>query len=257
MKIVTKKVNLSQKTISESEKWSLMMDGMLSDAEVDALLNRFNDDAAREWQAYHLIGDVLRSSDMAHSHVVLAQSHYYEQIKEQLAQEPLIMAPVNLPRSDSHKKRLSIRWPQFAGFVAASGFVAFAVISVVNMNTDELLGERTGPRESSLVQAIGVSARLPQPQGSQIVANASRIAGADKHLADVGRAQPVPSAVAQSTEPSTMPLRFVNTTASRPQKPGQALVPYLTAHRQFGYGATLNSSMPMDPYIVQTTADIR
>lgn len=255
MKKATEKLNLSQQTIGEAEKWSLMMDGMLSDVEVDALLDQFDAETAQEWQTYHLIGDVLRSPDMAHSHVVLAKSKYYAQIKEQLSQEPLIMAPVRLPRSASHKKWLNIRWPQLVGFVAASGFVAFAVISVVNINTGELLGERTLPGEISAVQTTADSTGLPQ-QALQITANAD-ISGAGKQPVDAPQYQSKPSSIVQQLGRGIASLRFINTAVSRPQRPGQALVPYLSAHRQFGYGATLNSSTPLNPYIVQTTADNR
>lgn len=255
MKKTTEKVNLSQETIDEAEKWSLMMDGMLSDAQVDALLDQFDAETAQEWQTYHLIGDVLRSPDMAHSHVVLAKSRYYAQIKEQLSQEPLIMAPVKLPRSASHKKWLNIRWPQLVGFAAASGFVVFAVISVVNINTDDLLGEKVLPGGVSAVQTAGGSTGLPE-QALQVTANAD-ISGTGKQPVDEVQNQSKPSSIVQQLGRGIASLRFINTAVSRPQRPGQALVPYLSAHRQFGYGATLNSSTPLNPYIVQTTADNR
>lgn len=165
------------------------------------------------------------------------------------------MAPVKLPRSDSHKKRLNIRWPYLAGFAAASGFVIFAVISVVNINTDQLLGERTLPGGASAVQTTGNSVGLPQ-QPLQITANADIPAGGKQPVDEVQN-QSKPSSIVQQLGRGIASLRFINTAVSRPQRPGQALVPYLTAHRQFGYGATLNSSTPLSPYIVQTTADNR
>ena len=67
---------------------SILMDGELFDDEAEALLNKLkhSPDVCKEWQAYHLIGDVLRQPDHACCSISAA-------LRERLQAEPTVLAP--------------------------------------------------------------------------------------------------------------------------------------------------------------------
>ncbi len=67
---------------------SVLMDGELFDDEAEALLDKLkrNPDVCEEWQAYHLIGDVLRQPSHACCNISAA-------MRERLQAEPTVLAP--------------------------------------------------------------------------------------------------------------------------------------------------------------------
>ena len=67
---------------------SILMDGELFDDEAEALLDKMKRDSGvyEEWQAYHLIGDVLRQPDHACGNISAA-------LRERLQAEPTVLAP--------------------------------------------------------------------------------------------------------------------------------------------------------------------
>lgn len=67
---------------------SILMDGELFDDEAEVLLDKLkcNPDVCEEWQAYHLIGDVLRQPDHACRNISAA-------MRERLQAEPAVLAP--------------------------------------------------------------------------------------------------------------------------------------------------------------------
>lgn len=97
-------------------------------------------DARAQWHAYHLIGDVLRSEDLSrHSH---ADADFLRGVRERLAHEPTVLAPLALPmpargavdtaraqaggrqRSRFHLRR----WVAPVGMAAGVALVAGAVL---------------------------------------------------------------------------------------------------------------------------------
>lgn len=120
---------------------SLLMDGELPPGEAAAALAGFRHHAAAraDWHAYHLIGDVLRSEDLA-----AAPAHderFVQALRSRLADEPVPTdllplvalapgaaagtAPAAAPR------RRAASWLVAPAAVAA-GFVAVAAVLVVN-----------------------------------------------------------------------------------------------------------------------------
>lgn len=93
---------------------SVLMDGELFEDEVEDLLNRLKKDpqAQREWQAYHLIGDVLRQPD----HVgkdISASFH------ERLQAEPTVFAP----------RRRATQKARYFALSAAASVMALALVA--------------------------------------------------------------------------------------------------------------------------------
>lgn len=93
---------------------SVLMDGELFDDEAEALFDKLkrNPDVCEEWQAYHLIGDVLRQPDHACCNISAA-------MRERLQAEPTVLAP----RSQNRQKA---RW--FA-LSAAASVMALALVA--------------------------------------------------------------------------------------------------------------------------------
>lgn len=116
---------------SDAEALSALVDGELASEGVRrACATWRSDSAARQtWHAYHLIGDVLRSDDLAASPG--RDEEFLKSLRERLAGEPVVLAPQVAPVAPatvSTGRRLR-RW--HAGAAMAAGFVAVAGVLVV------------------------------------------------------------------------------------------------------------------------------
>lgn len=103
-----------------------------ADAEAAQVLTaawRDHAEARSTWHAYHLIGDVLRSDELAKSAV--ADARFLSVLRERLAQEPVVMAPAPLltPQREAAVAKRQPRW--LAPAAVAAGFVAVAGVLVV------------------------------------------------------------------------------------------------------------------------------
>lgn len=109
---------------------SSLMDGELDASAVGRTCAEWRDDAEvrAQWHAFHLIGDVLRSEDLAsggaHDAAFLAA------FRSRMAQEPVVLAPTpltaSIPRVQPARRRA---WATPAA--VAAGFVAVAGVLVV------------------------------------------------------------------------------------------------------------------------------
>jgi sigma-E factor negative regulatory protein RseA len=104
---------------------SALMDGEAADAEAERALRDWRDDArARaDWHVYHLVGDVLRSSDLAQSPA--HDEAFVQALRQRLAQTPVVLAPA----SPASVRRVRRRW--IGSAAVAAGFVAVAGVMVV------------------------------------------------------------------------------------------------------------------------------
>lgn len=133
----------------KNEEISALMDGHLRGAEFTAALSGLADTRAREcWHVYHLVGDVLRSSDLA------ACGHdraFVERLSARLAQEarPSAVAvtsaqpPLHLgrPAANDHV----FRWK------LVSGVASFAAVAAIGWGVLGGIGPRT-PSGAQLAQ---------------------------------------------------------------------------------------------------------
>jgi len=119
---------MSDATQREYERLDLsaLMDGEAADAESERALRLWRDDArARaDWHVYHLIGDALRSSDLAQPPA--RDEVFVEALRQRLAQTPVVLAPTPAPAA---QRRLRRRW--IGSAAVAAGFVAVAGVMVV------------------------------------------------------------------------------------------------------------------------------
>jgi sigma-E factor negative regulatory protein RseA len=82
---------------SGAEEFSALIDGELgADGVVRACASWRSDARSRQtWHAYHLIGDVLRSDDLASRPA--RDVDFLNRLRERLANEPVVLAPSAVP----------------------------------------------------------------------------------------------------------------------------------------------------------------
>lgn len=120
---------------SIAQRLSALADGELDSEAVRVACARWRDDgeARSVWHTYHLIGDVLRSdalaSDAAHD------ERFLRRLRERLAVEPPVLAPLPLATSSPASASASARWKWLAPVAVAAGFVAIASVLVVTRGT--------------------------------------------------------------------------------------------------------------------------
>ena len=110
-----------------AEALSALMDGEVQDADEVAQGCRAWREHARlreSWHRYHLIGDVLRSDDLAGTGA--RDAAFLRQLRGRLAAEPVVLAPTSRPAVVRQR-----RWRWAAPAAVAAGFVAVAGVLVV------------------------------------------------------------------------------------------------------------------------------
>ncbi|MBK7529562.1 sigma-E factor negative regulatory protein [Piscinibacter sp.] len=116
-----------------AEEFSALVDGELGpDGVVRACASWRSDARSRQtWHAYHLIGDVLRSDDLASRPA--RDVDFLNRLRERLADEPVVLAPSAVPAVSAVPviagRRALRHWR--AGAAVAAGFVAVAGVLVV------------------------------------------------------------------------------------------------------------------------------
>ena len=125
------------------ERLSALIDGELDGSGVAQACAHWRDDAAsrESWHAFHLIGDVLRSEDLAGD--AARDAAFLQSLRARLASEPVVLAPEPVlasPAAAASVVRVANggRKAWVAASVAAVGFVAVAGVVV--------LGGGTGPQ---------------------------------------------------------------------------------------------------------------
>jgi len=113
---------------SAAEQLSALADGEIDGAAAGAACGAWKTDAElrRTWHAWHLIGDVLRSEDLASS--AERDQRFLLALRQRLAVEPVVLAPEPLPAAAPGRRTVG-RWLMpsavAAGFMLVFGtFVA-------------------------------------------------------------------------------------------------------------------------------------
>lgn len=100
---------------------SVLMDGELFEDEAEGLLNRIEpgSDIHRDWEIYHLIGDVLRQPD--HIHCDLSAK-----VRDRMRDEPTVLAP----HGRAVKQRLRTVALSAAASLSAVGIVVWMSMQI-------------------------------------------------------------------------------------------------------------------------------
>jgi sigma-E factor negative regulatory protein RseA len=106
------------------ERLSVLLDGECDASAAERACRAWREDAdiRTTWHAYQLIGDVLRSEDLAHP--AARDEAFLDALRQRLAGEPTVLAPAGTTRVAPRR-----RW--FAPAAAAAGFAAVAGVLVV------------------------------------------------------------------------------------------------------------------------------
>ena len=187
------------------EHLSALLDGELDRDAADGCCAHWREqaEARRHWHAWHLIGDVLRSEELACG--ATRSAHFLERVRTRLDAEPVVLAPVREAEADAagaaRQPRRAWRMP----VAVAAGFMAVA--------------------------AALVATRAPAPPQAGSLAAAGS--------APVVRVAAVPPAPAASDVPVGLPGEPQFVVADGQLVRDLRLDRYLAAHKQFGGSSVL------------------
>ncbi len=147
---------------------SALMDGELDAAAAARLTEACRSDARLRaaWHSYHLIGDVMRSQDLAQRPA--HDAAFVLRLRERLAEEPVLLAPQPVARRELRRRRLPPR--AWAASAVAAGAMAVGGVLVLTRLQEPVLQQPAG---AVLAQAP----RTPQAVvGTLPVANVAEVA---------------------------------------------------------------------------------
>jgi sigma-E factor negative regulatory protein RseA len=166
-----------------AERLSALMDGELHDpAEVAQGCRAWRDDAAlrQSWHRYHLIGDIMRSEDLAATGA--RDAAFLHGLRARLEAEPVVLAPSPISREAAVRTR---RWRWAGPAAVAAGFVAVAgVLVVTRAPAPEVVEQARAPAAAPQAVVVPVAA-APQPEPAVTPVNGQLIRDArlDRYLA--------------------------------------------------------------------------
>lgn len=191
--------NKSEESADRAAQLSALMDGELEADALDALCDdwRREPDLRMRWHSYQLLGDVLRSEDLAST--ASRDAAFLQRVRLQLEAEPVVLAPQALPvpaLAPSAAGVLSSRprraWRNSAA--VAAGFVVVAVGAVSLMRPPSVVIETAAvpvqapaatvfPAQGLSVVTSGRQDSNTGPSSSALNGNLIRDARLDQYLA--------------------------------------------------------------------------
>lgn len=148
---------------------SSLADGELHERELEDGCTRWRQDEAarRTWHAYHLIGDVMRSEDLASTPVHDAE--FVRRLRARLAGEPALLAPAPLPRRGAPARRWLVSAAAFGGVAVVAGAVALnGGFGTAGDDGTRLAARATAPMQRVGAPALPASAQRLQVDGKLI-----------------------------------------------------------------------------------------
>lgn len=136
--------------LNQREQLSALADGQLQDeAWRDAVSFACGDEGLSTWELYHLVGDVLRSSEFAQP----ANPAFMARLREQIAQETIsprpaepVIAVVAARGVEQAANASTFRWKMVAGFASLA---AVAAIGWTSLATLQGIGQAPGGQLAS------------------------------------------------------------------------------------------------------------
>lgn len=176
-------MNTQIETRMDHETISALMDGQLRGADLTAALRGMETAEAREsWLLYSLVGDVLRSSELAHGRHDLALAGRVRQHLGPQAQPAPAAAAVVVQKADQPAANDGVfRWKMVAGLAS------FAAVAAIGWGALGSLG--------------------PQPGGAQLAQAPVAPAAGGARMVAVASAVPAEPASLQSADASAVMLR--------------------------------------------------
>ena len=166
------------------ERMSALVDGALDAHAVASAcaLWRVDADARATWHAYQLIGDVLRSDDLAQG--ASSDVSFMRTLRARLADEPTVLAPQPVPSPDLHPAPSAVaphrggRWGWLAPSAVAAGFVAVAGLLMITRVPDNAAGTAVASLAPAVIAPMpSASALLP---GAPVIGDMQALAAPDQ-----------------------------------------------------------------------------
>lgn len=180
--------------LHRGELLSSLVDGESHPGAAEEVSRRWRDDEAlrADWRAFHVIGDVLRSDELARP--AARDTAFLQTLRVRLAAEPVPFAPSPL-RASARTRRWLAPAAAVAGFVVVGA--AVLVLQPDLAGSTSPWGERiaaTEPAEARPLQRVGTASAPPQTLviDGQVIRDARLDAYFEAHRGAVGAA---PSAV--------------------------------------------------------------
>ncbi len=173
-------VTTSEADAAARERLSALVDGELEDGAVAQACARWRDSAESRasWHAYQLIGDVLRSDDLAAD--AARDARFMAALRARLATEPIVLAPQPAARPAPQGRAAARRWSWMAPTAVAAGFVAVAGVLTLTRTGGVLPDPAAAP---SLARATpGAVVTTATPVGSPALAAEPQTFVADGQL---------------------------------------------------------------------------
>lgn len=147
--------------LSQREQLSALVDGQLDSEEWAPALQFASEDEGRSsWHLYHLVGDVLRSPELAHH--AADSGEFLQRLQQRLAQEPVAGRPpqesLETVAAPATPVREAANAPWFHWKMLA-GVASMAVVAVVGWNSWGSLQQ--GPSSSGVQLAAAPTAPAP------------------------------------------------------------------------------------------------
>lgn len=154
----------------DAERVSCLVDGELDRGEADRLIGALcrSDELQREWRVMQLVGDALRSSEVAACH----QPDFCRRVADALQSEPTVLSP-RTPAARPAWRRYVVPGVAVAASVAALGFIAVPLLEPV---------PSTPVAQAPAAAPVVVEAAAPTAPPSRRVSGLANAAGMDVYL---------------------------------------------------------------------------
>ncbi len=135
------------------QELSALADGESDGAALQAACVQWRSDGQlrASWHAYHLIGDVMRSEELASDG--RRDADLLRSLRERMAQEPVVLAPSVASAAAAQPARRAAGWSWKAPAAVAAGFMAVAAAVVLTQGTVPASGAA-----GMLAQSLGAAA---------------------------------------------------------------------------------------------------
>jgi sigma-E factor negative regulatory protein RseA len=147
-----------QPTPHRHECLSALMDGDAQALTAACAAWRSDADARGQWHAYHLIGDVLRSEELARPPA--ADASFLSVLRVRLAAEPVVLAPSQQPVAASSRRRWLAPAAVAAGFVVVAGVLVVTRGGLPSDNPAPQLAAAPVPAVRAAVEPVRVDSAL-------------------------------------------------------------------------------------------------
>lgn len=159
--------------LSQREQLSALVDGQLDGEEWAQAMEFASEEEGRSsWHLYHLVGDVLRSPELAHH--AADNGEFLQRLQQRLATEPLVGRPLQeslqtavVPLAPSLQAANSpvFHWKMLAGFAS------LAVVAVVGWNSWDSL--QSAPAGGAQLAAVSNPAPVQAPSALALADNSA------------------------------------------------------------------------------------